>query len=133
VNDLIGKDAALRTVQQALDGLSLRQQTISKNLANIDTPGYRARSVNFEAALKAASKRESMALATDHPGHRSALKSTLSPLVQFRPGGSERADGNNVDIDVELLDMSETGILYQALSQAASKKLLLLKNIAMAR
>jgi flagellar basal-body rod protein FlgB len=55
------------------------------------------------------------------------------PISLARTGGSMRADGNNVDIDVELMEMTETGIAYQALTQAASKKLALLKSIAMAR
>jgi len=47
-----------------------------------------------------------------------------------RAGGTYREDGNNVDIDTELIDMSETSIKYQAISQEISSKLLLLKSIA---
>ena len=47
-----------------------------------------------------------------------------------RPGGSERADQNNVDIDTELTDMSQTGIMYEAVAQSVTKKLALLSTIA---
>lgn len=46
-------DPTQRLLEQALDGLSRRQQLIASNLANIDTPGYRPMSVDFEAALRA--------------------------------------------------------------------------------
>ncbi len=128
--DLIGSDVTLRAAKMALDGLSLRQQVISQNLANVDTPGYQARQVNFEDALKSAFEEQGLQMTTTNPAHIALSGEAAGPVVTARPGGSTRADGNNVDIDVELTDMSETGIEYQALTQAASSKLLLLKSIA---
>ena len=133
MTDFIQTDFSMRAVQMALDGLSLRQQVISQNLANVDTPGYQARSVNFEDALKSMLNRQNIPMATTDSRHLSLVQQAAGSVVSNRPGGSFRADGNNVDIDVELTDMTETGIQYQALTQAASQKLLLLKTIAMAR
>ncbi len=133
MEDLLSSDVTLRAAKMALDGLSLRQQVISQNLANVDTPGYQAREVNFEDALKSAfEQQEDLPLANTNPAHIPLAGVSLESgaAVSARPGGSERADGNNVDINVELTDMSETGIEYQALTQAASRKLLLLKSIA---
>ena len=45
-------DSATRAAKAALEGLSMRQQAISRNLANIDTPGYQAQTINFEETLK---------------------------------------------------------------------------------
>jgi flagellar basal-body rod protein FlgB len=128
-------DRSMQVLKQALDGLSTRQQVISRNLANIDTPGYQAQSVNFESLLKRMIQGGSeLRLDSTHSGH---LKVQAAPIgsssISLRPGGSLRADQNNVDIDVELTEMTETGIQYQALSQAASKKLQLLKTIVMSR
>ncbi len=134
MTDPLFSDDAFRAGKIALNGLALRQEVIGQNLANVDTPGYRALSVSFEDALRRAMKDETnIRLKTNHPLHLGA--STPEVLFQVRPraGGVLRADGNNVDIDVEMSQMVETGIRYQALTQAVSKKLLLLKSIATGR
>jgi flagellar basal-body rod protein FlgB len=128
-------DVTMRTLRVGLDGLSLRQQVIGKNIANIDTPGYQAQQVNFEDAIqKALSKQDQIPLrVTDSRQISNGPAEALGMNFSNRPGGSFRTDENNVDIDVELSEMSEAGIQYQALTQAASKKLLLLKTIATSR
>jgi flagellar basal-body rod protein FlgB len=124
-------DSAMTASKIALDGLSLRQQAISRNLANVDTPGYQAQTVDFKQAIASAlSSGGGVTLKTTNPLHMGASQSPSSVLSMTRPGGTERADQNNVDIDTELLDMSQTGITYEALGQVVSKKLLLLKAIA---
>lgn len=128
--DMFSMDPTFLVAKKALDGLSLRQQVISQNLANVDTPGYHARQVNFEDSLKSAMEHDDISMATTNPAHLTIQNVAAGPLVETRPGGSTRTDGNNVDIDVELTDMSETGIQYQAVSQAVSQKLALLKSIA---
>jgi len=132
VSDSLFSDISMRTATIALDGLSLRQQAISRNLANIDTPGYRAQTVNFDETLNRLIQNDgSLPLALSNAAH---LASPNAPQPGFsltaRPGGSFRADQNNVDIDTEMVDMSEVGIQYQAVSQAVSQKLLLLKTLA---
>ena len=121
----------MRTASLALDGLSLRQQAISRNLANIDTPGYQAQTVNFEQTLKrmVAGSNE-LGLKTTNISHQTTAAQEARFSVSTRPGGTFRADQNNVDVDVEMTDMSEAGVAYQAISQAISKKLLLLKTLA---
>ncbi len=121
----------MRTSRAALDGLSLRQQAISRNLANVDTPGYQAETVNFEDTLKqVVDQNETLPMATTNGSHIQSAAPASNFAVSLRPGGTERADLNNVDPDVEMTDMSETGIQYQAVSQAISQKLLLLKSLA---
>ncbi len=134
MKDSILSDDALRAARLALDGLSTRQQVISRNLANVDTPGYRARQVKFEDALKQVFQGgKSLGLEQSHTAHLASPTQRAGVQVTQRPGGSLRADLNSVDIDVELLEMSETGIQYQALTQSVSKKLQLLKLIANSR
>ena len=124
-------DNATQVAKLALDGLSRQQQVISRNLANIDTPGYSAQQLDFQSALKSVINRpKEVLLSSTNPNHIRLTNSNASYLLSDRPGGSFRADGNNVDIDLELTEMSEVGINYQAVSQAISKKLELLKTIA---
>ena len=124
-------DNAMRLAKAALNGLSLRQQVISRNLANVDTPGYQAQTINFEETLKHLVKEDgSLPLETTNGAHLVSASHDMGFTSTLRPGGSFRADQNNVDVDVEMTDMSETGIQYQAVSQAISQKLMLLKTLA---
>jgi flagellar basal-body rod protein FlgB len=130
VSSLSG-DVSLQTAKLALDGLSLKQQAISRNLANIDTPGYKAQTVDFKQAIShAMNSGGGISLATTNSAHLTGAKSGSAIMNVARQGGTDRADQNNVDIDTELTDLSQTGITYQAISQEVSKKLLLLKAIA---
>jgi flagellar basal-body rod protein FlgB len=134
MGDSITSDRAMRTAQAALDGLAVAQEMIGHNLANVDTPGYRAQSVDFQTSLRRALGKEAgISLQTTNSGHQVSLQRPDRVLISERPGGSTRADGNNVDIDVELSQMAETGISYQAISQLVSKKLVLMKYIASGR
>jgi flagellar basal-body rod protein FlgB len=131
MSDSLFSDNATRVAKVALDGLSLRQQAISRNLANIDTPGFKAQTVNFQETLdRMVDKGSLLPLTLTDDSHLTTAADTTGFSLTLRPGGSSRADENNVDVDAEMIDMSEAGIQYQAVSQAISKKLLLLKTLA---
>ena len=131
MSDSLFSDISSRTAKVALDGLSLRQQAISRNLANIDTPGFKAQTVDFQETLtRMVDKGNSLPLAITDESHLTTAANETGFSLMMRPGGSSRADENNVDVDVEMTDMSETGVQYQAVEQAISKKLLLLKTLA---
>lgn len=127
-------DSSTLAAKLALNGLSQRQQVISRNIANVDTPGYHAKSFEFEEALRNVfNRKKGLAMTSTSASHITSTTPKVGFSVNNRPGGSVRADQNNVDIDAELVEMSETGIVYQAVSQSISKKLQLLKTIANAR
>jgi flagellar basal-body rod protein FlgB len=128
-------DNSIRAAQKALNGLALREEAISRNVANVDTPGYQAIQVDFESALQNQMKGGgSLGLAVTSALHMPSSDSLAGAVsTTLRPGGSARADGNNVDIDVEMAQMTETGIRYEALLQLVSNKLTLLKSIASGR
>jgi len=126
-------DDALSAASIALKGLTARQQVISNNVANVDTPGYSAQELDFETTLKRTLNSASgISMNKTNSKHMDATTSAAANLYATakREGGTYREDGNNVDISTELIDMSETGIKYQAISQGISSKLLLLKSIA---
>jgi flagellar basal-body rod protein FlgB len=132
MTDPLFGDKSLNTASKAMDGLSYRRNVISQNVANVDTPGYHALEMNFESELQrslSSSPKLSMSL-TDSKHQLSKDDASGAFQAKLRSGGSERADGNNVDIDTELVQMTETGIRYSALTTAVSKKLSLLKEIA---
>ena len=83
-----------------------REKIISSNMANIDTPGYRTRDINFEGELNRAMSTASFRAAdgTETP--------QMLPVVRQIQGLMERPDGNNVSLDREGLEMAETQLRY---------------------
>jgi len=131
MSDPIFTHDTLAAAKGALNGLARRQEVISNNIANVDTPGYKAKQLDFESALKNEIKRSpSLEMASSQAGH---LSPTGNPdqlmRILDRAGGTSRADGNNVDIDQELLDMSETSLRFETLTTLLGKKYSLLKEI----
>jgi flagellar basal-body rod protein FlgB len=132
--DPIFNDYALRALSFALDGLSLRQRATAHNIANVDTPGYKAQHVSFESQLKHVldgdAHEPGAALHTTAPNHLGGRLGVASPLVGITQRSNDlRNDGNNVDIDLEMTTLAETTQRYQALAQLAGSKLALLKSM----
>jgi flagellar basal-body rod protein FlgB len=135
INPLLN-DGRLDILQQALNGLARRQQAIAGNIANVDTPGYQRQDVNFEADLRSSlNARPGLSLATSDPGHI-ALSSSNGRMLRAATGNtsgpspSTRNDGNNVDIDYEMAQLSETTLRYELLSQATTSRFTTLRDIA---
>ena len=123
-------DPTLALMGNSLDRLSKVQQVIGHNVANVDTPGYRAKTLSLEASLERASGR--LGLARTHEGHlEPGAPELLEPRIVERDNPNARIDGNTVDINQEMVELVETGLKYRAVAQLASKRLVLLKTIAM--
>jgi flagellar basal-body rod protein FlgB len=86
----------------ALDGLSLRQRTIANNIANVNTPGYTAKRVQFEDALARSVRAGDGAVSA-------TTQRSLEPT---------RLDGNNVNLDTETLSNVDTVLRYQFAARA---------------
>ncbi|MDF1605959.1 flagellar basal body rod protein FlgB [Nocardioides sp. YIM 152315] len=103
----------------ALDGISLRQRVIADNIANVDTPHYRASSVDFETNLRSAIG----------SGATSAGELTLAPTLAATdtPVG---ANDNNVDLRKETLAAVQSQFQYQMITRATSDRFDLIKTVA---
>jgi flagellar basal-body rod protein FlgB len=84
---------------------SLREKAIASNMANVDTPGYRARDINFESEMTRAMNEIPMKLAD-------GSEVQLHPVIRQVQGLMERPDGNDVNLDREGLLMAETQLQY---------------------
>ena len=118
-------DASVNLLHGWLNGLSRRQGAISNNIANIDTPGYLRQQVNFETELQRQFSGGSAQMAATNERHYTA-GSQLRGQLGVDPQQlltSSRNDGNNVDIDQEMVLLTETQMQFQAASQVLSKKL----------
>ncbi|SDY80975.1 flagellar basal-body rod protein FlgB [Micromonospora pattaloongensis] len=92
-------DVSSAAMRVALDGLAMRQRAIADNIANVETPGYRARKVKFEAALSTAIS-----------AGRSPFEAQPTVEQSLEP---TRLNGNNVNLDQETLSNIDTGLRYQ--------------------
>ncbi len=128
---------ATEVLQQSLDGLSMRQQATANNIANVDTPGYKATQVSFETQLAAAVEeqmleRRGVQVATTNPAHLAAGPRGLDqvePVVSKFDTVSYRNDGNSVDIEREMALLAETQLRYSTLSSLVSRRLAIERNI----
>ena len=134
-------DPTQKAMRTALTGLQQRQQAIANNIANVDTPNYKAKAVAFEEALQAElagepkgpPKLARLGLDATDPRHI-PLKPVVQGAVDARPvtydtpDGTLRNDGNTVDVDREMSKLAETTILYNAIGQMTASKLGLLRS-----
>jgi flagellar basal-body rod protein FlgB len=97
----------LSTLENFLKLTTSREQAISSNMANVDTPGYHTRDINFQGELNEAMN------ATFSEASTGEESEHLEPVVREVHGLMERPDGNNVSLDREGLLMSETQLQYQ--------------------
>ncbi len=124
-------DRGLSTVTGWLNGLSRRSQATSNNIANIDTPGYVRQEVNFETELQRQFGQGTTSMAVTDPRHITSgnkLRDSLG-LDPQQLLSSSRMDGNSVDIDQEMVTLTETQMRYQAASQVLSKKLGIIRTV----
>lgn len=110
-------DNELQFHQTALNLRAYRQQLLSSNIANADTPNYKARDVDFEKALSGAlsMRLAPVALATTDAGHMDgASASPFASMTQYRSELQSSVDGNTVDMDVERAAFAENALHYEA-------------------
>ena len=112
-------DAYLGVQQDALKVQSKRMEVLAKNLANVDTPNYKAQDVDFRTALaQAGSPAASLPMATTTAGHIGNTASTgdvdLSSSLKYRVPLAPSLDGNTVDAQMEQAAFAENTVRYQA-------------------
>lgn len=117
-------DSVSAVLGYALDGLSLRQNTIADNLANIDTPGFRATAVDFESVLRSA-----VGEAPDTEGAMARRLGGTAPL-ELDANTPVGENGNNVDLRKESLAAMQSQFMYQMLARAVTDRFALVKTVA---
>lgn len=104
-------------LQRGLDASALRQRVIANNVANLNTPGFKKSYVSFEEQLKAAMESGGGPLKGAHPLHIGVSNMDVKPEVKQVKDTTMRYDGNNVDIDEEMVNLAATTIEYDVISQ----------------
>ena len=98
---------------QSLQVSEHRLQLLAGNVANADTPGYKARDLDFRTAMQSAGTRQ-MGMTTTQSGHINIGQNTQPGQAQYRVPTQPSLDGNTVDSQLEAASIGETTIRYQA-------------------
>jgi flagellar basal-body rod protein FlgB len=125
----IGLDKYLGVHAQALNLRSQRTELLAANLANADTPGYRARDIDFKSALAHAngmanSVTPGVRLQTTSAGHigPTTVNGSPAPELKYRTPLAPSLDGNTVDAQLEQAAFAENTVRYQATLSFLSSK-----------
>ena len=124
-------DKTLKALTTALNFREMRQELISSNIANANTPGFKAKKIDFEEAL-------ARALDVDGNMHMNAGDgrhhdvgnggfNNLEPEIYDDPNGVVSENGNTVDVESEMARMAENKLMYDTLVQLINKKMGIMK------
>jgi flagellar basal-body rod protein FlgB len=121
----IFNDPVMTVLEKVMDGCMLRGRVTANNIANVNTPGFKRSSVSFESEL--------LGILSDGEvmGARSAsdgLKD-FQPAVQVDLQTASRYDGNNVNIDQEMAELSKNTIKFSLATELMKKKLGMLRYV----
>jgi flagellar basal-body rod protein FlgB len=136
---------AMQFSAEALKLRARRQEVLTSNISNVDTPNYKAVDFDFKSALKAATGEKggmgapsspslgngAGALAVTHHGHITGKGNSgmsTSEMLQFRRGNNAAIDGNSVDIERERAAFAENTVKYEAALRSINGRISTLKQ-----
>ncbi|MBS1196994.1 MAG: flgB [Proteobacteria bacterium] len=115
----------IEVFSKALNLRTQRHQILASNIANADTPGYKARDMDFAKAMQGAlaGRGDGAALARTSSGHMDGSGGAAFGHLQYRKETQSAVDGNTVDMDVERAQISENAVQYQVLTRLIGDRL----------
>lgn len=117
----ISLDKALGVHDNALLLFERRTQLIAENIANADTPNYKARDIDFNAVLRNA-QIDNLRISATHSGHISLSSGVNDSSIQYRIPTQNSADGNTVNMQQEQAAFAENSVRYQTTLNILSRR-----------
>ena len=125
----IGFDKGFELHAQGMQLRAQRAEVIAGNIANADTPGYKAKGMDFRKAMQQATQQQQMGMNKTNAKHFD-VRTEINNNVAFRiPDQPDTGDGNTVDVQVERNLYLENSLEYQAGVQFLNGKISALKNV----
>lgn len=123
-----GAFSYINVLDKAADASWLREATITNNLANVDTPGFKRKDVDFEGVLKTELGRSKYVTLDQkvkdlHMNHLNATAYMDSSNFSYR------LDGNNVDVDTEQVELASEQLRYTALTDSITHEISRFKSV----
>ena len=115
ISDFIFNRTKIPALHKSLDAYAMRQKSISDNIANVDTPGYKRSEVTFEDDLKAALDKKGLFGYRTHPKHMRVGRPRIDevkPIPTIPKDDSLASGKNNVDIDREMAELAKNQIRF---------------------
>jgi len=124
----ISFDKAFGLHPQSLELRSKQAEVIAGNIANADTPGYKARGMDFHSMLSQAASKQQSGMSKTHEKHLD-VRMESNNGIEFRiPNQPDTGDGNSVDVQVERNLYLDNSMHYQASLQFLNGKIKGLKK-----
>ena len=118
----------VNVLEQGLNYSSLKSKAISQNIANVDTPNYKAKNVSFKSVLNQAQGMSNQSFKTD--SRHLEFKETKSNGLQITSKNANyNSAGNSVDMDSEMSDLATNQIYYNALIERLNGNFNTLKSV----
>lgn len=127
VNDMSKSQEVYNLLKKSLDASSLRSKAIANNIANINTKNYKRNYVSFEDSLN--QNLDELELKTDNDRHIQTVEEPGQIELKQDTSTSMNEDGNNVDIDNEMVNQASNTLMYNALVTEANNRLAVTKYI----
>jgi flagellar basal-body rod protein FlgB len=108
-------------IEDRMDWTARRQQVLSNNIANIDTPGFHAKDVSFSDQI------QMLQVSTPSPKHIAPIGMD-SRMQQYEVAGNADLKDNSVDLDHQMSELTKNGLQYVAMIQFVSQKLKTLRS-----
>lgn len=118
----------------ALNGNSARYESISKSLANVNTPGFKKSTVDFESELQNIISNKNTKVTLNktnkkHMGKESQSLESFQPSIEVENSTSTRRDKNNVNPDIEMMNLAKTTVMYNALTDQINRKFTKIQSV----
>jgi flagellar basal-body rod protein FlgB len=122
-------DKGIQLLEEIIKTSAFRHKVLASNIANADTPGYKAKDVPFSQEIN----NQVIRMTKTSPDHFQGIKNPKETrgIVPVERASGE--DGNSVALDMELANMTENALLYEAGVKLLSKKLMIYKNAVRGR
>lgn len=114
--DMTSFNSQIDLLSRLVEAGDLRQQVIGQNIANVNTPNYKRLQVDFEQLL------------TEELKRNPAQQTSTAPAVTKTTGLEARADGNNVDVDMEIGHMNKNALMQQVYLQLIASEMSMMRN-----
>ena len=122
-------DNGIQLLEEMIRSSAFRHKVLASNIANADTPGYKAKDVPFRQEMN----NQSIKMTQTSPDHIQTAKNPKEIQGMVPVERTSWEDGNNVTLDIELANMTENALLYEAGVKLLSKKLQIYKNAVRGR
>jgi len=122
---------SFQQLEQALSTATLKQKVIASNIANVDTPNYKSKTVDFQSTLNQALDAQNISSYKTSSKHLpfSNEVSSFNPEIKVNNETKYKNNGNNVDMDYEMAQLAKNQLWYNAVTDRVNGQLNSLRTV----